>query len=165
MFTRCAPRSTLFTGVDPWRSGTGGSGAGVPSAAGELATLTELATALDALQSRSPRRICRAGFGMRTPLIPFQNSAIKSSAGWVRAGSARLSKWWSWIFIPMNGWSLCRQTVRHQEDGKRPCGRIVRFAPIPPTHNLSTIHEIAPEWRANDFVALLKWIEECRYRI
>ncbi|MCC8993871.1 MAG: hypothetical protein LM550_09340 [Candidatus Contendobacter sp.] len=72
--------------------------------------------------------------GMRTPWRRSRIPATKFSAGWVRAGSARPSRWWSWMPIPMSGSGpMSPRPCAIGRTAKRPCGRIARFAPRPLT--------------------------------
>lgn len=110
---------------------------------------------------RRPRQIWLApDYWDEDTVVPFQNSCQQNCRGLGSGGIGQTFKVVELDAHSMSGFgAYVAKTVRHQEDGEAAL-RAYRQVRAQTTHpNLSTIHEIAPEWRANGFVALLKWIE------
>jgi len=163
VYALCATLATLFGGDDPL-AGTARDvlARGSRSQPTERATLAELAAALDELQGVAPPapELPAPDYWDEDTLVPFQNSRYKILS---RLGSGGIGQTFKVVELDAHSderfGAYVAKTVRHQEDGEAAL-RAYRQVRAQTTHpNLSTIHEIAPEWRANGFVALLKWIE------
>jgi serine/threonine protein kinase len=163
VYALCATLVTLFSGDDPLagkaREVLARGGRSQPA---ERATLAELATALDELQGVAPPApdLPAPDYWDEDTVVPFQNSRYKILN---RLGSGGIGQTFKVVELDIHSderfGAYVAKTVLHQEDGEAAL-RAYRQVRAQTTHpNLSTIHEIAPEWRANGFVALLKWIE------
>jgi hypothetical protein len=128
----------------------------------ERATLAELATALDQLQGVAPPvvELLAPDYWDEDTVAPFQNSRYKILS---RLGSGGIGQTFKVVELDAHSderfGAYVAKTVRHWEDGEAALRAYCQVRAQTTHPNLSTIHEIAPEWRANGFMALLKWIE------
>jgi serine/threonine protein kinase len=128
----------------------------------QRATLNELAAALDALQGVAlpAPDLPAPDYWDEDTVVSFQNSRYKILS---RLGSGGIGQTFKVVELDAHSderfGAYVAKTVRHREDGEAAL-RAYRQVRAHTAHpNLSTIHEIAPEWQANGFVALLKWVE------
>ena len=128
----------------------------------ERPLLTELAAALDTLQGAAPPApsLPAPEFWDEDTVVPFQNSRYKIVSRLGQGGIGQTFK-----VVELDAYSdekfgtYVAKLVRHQEDGLAAL-RAYRKVRAYTTHpHLSAIHEIAPEWEADGFVALMKWVE------
>jgi len=128
----------------------------------ERPPLTELATKLDTLQDAAlPAPTLPAPeFWDEDTVVPFQNSRYKIVS---RLGQGGIGQTFKVVELDAHSdekfGTYVAKLVRHQEDGLAAL-RAYRKVRAYTTHpHLSAIHEIAPEWEADGFVALMKWVE------
>ncbi len=93
-------------------------------------------------------------------VVPFQNSRYKIIS---RLGQGGIGQTFKVVELDVHSderfGAYVAKVVRHREDGDTAL-RAYRQVRAHTTHpNLSVIHEIAPEWQPNGFVALMRWVE------
>lgn len=126
-------------------------------------SLSDLAAVLERNTGPSlnkPVTLPRAEFWDEETLVPFQNARYKIVG---RLGRGGIGQTFKVVEVDAHSDELygtyVAKLIHHEEDAVAAL-RAYRKARAYTTHrNLSAIHEIAPEWQQDRFVALLKWIE------
>lgn len=128
----------------------------------ERATLADLSTQLAELEVKEPATttLPTPDYWDEDTIVPFQNSRYKIVG---RLGQGGVGQTFKVVELDAHSdekfGTYVAKVVRHEEDGSvvLPAYRKVRAYTTHP--HLSAIHEIAPEWDAKGFVALMKWVE------
>ncbi|HAS50597.1 MAG TPA: hypothetical protein DCS21_02140 [Gammaproteobacteria bacterium] len=163
IYALCATLATLFAVDDP-RAGRARAilARGCSNLPGERSTLLELATALGELQGIAPPApdLPAPEYWDEDTVVAFQNSRYKIIS---RLGQGGIGQTFKVVELDAHSderfGAYVAKVVRHQEDGEAAL-RAYRKVRAHTTHpGLSVIHEIAPQWQANGFVALMKWVE------
>lgn len=125
-------------------------------------TLAELSRQLAGLDTQEPVAIPLPApdYWDEDTIVPFQNSRYKIVG---RLGQGGVGQTFKVVELDAHSdekfGTYVAKVVRHEEDGAVAL-RAYRKVRAYTTHpHLSAIHEIAPGWDANSFVALMKWVE------
>lgn len=159
----CATLATLFSSGDPQaRNAAEILARGCRDHPEERPALGELATELDALQGIAPppTELPVPDYWDEDTVVLFQNSRYKIIS---RLGQGGIGQTFKVVELDAHSderfGAYIAKVVRHREDGDAAL-RAYRKVRAHTTHpNLSVIHEIAPEWQPNGFVALMRWVE------
>lgn len=163
-YALCMTLSTIFSGDDPRAQEAfeflQGGCAQDPE---DRDTLTDLAAVLERATGSNANRqpaLPRAEYWDEETIVPFQSARYKIVG---RLGRGGIGQTFKVVEVDAKSDELygtyVAKLIHHEEDAAAAL-RAYRKARAYTTHrNLSAIHEIAPEWRPDRFVALLKWIE------
>jgi len=164
VFALCASLMTLFPGEEPRARETREfleQGCALNSEGRE--SLAELAAVLE----RNTAPLARPTLELPAPeywdedtVVPFQRAHFKIIS---RLGGGGIGQTFKVVEVDARSdevfGSYVAKLIHHQSDAEAAL-RAYRRARAYTVHpHLSVIHEIAPEWHANRFVALLKWVE------
>jgi len=124
-----------------------------------LAELSESLKGLDSLEP-TPIPLPAPDYWDEDTVVPFQNSRYKIVD---RLGQGGVGQTFKVVELDAQSeekfGTYVAKVVRHEQDGVMAV-RAYRKVRSYTTHShLSAIHEIAPEWSAKSFVALMKWVE------
>ena len=162
-YALCASLATLFEMEEPLAQPVRDILArGAQPNPSDRPALNELAATLEALQGVEPPipALPAPEYWDEDTIVPFQNSRYKIID---RLGQGGIGQTFKVVELDAHSderfGAYVAKVVRHQEDGDAAL-RAYRKVRAHTTHpNLSVIHEIAPEWRPNGFVALMRWVE------
>lgn len=163
VFSLCASLLPLFEGGDP----LGGQvrtilEQGCVHNAEGRASLADLDGLLLGIGSPKPaeHQLPAPDYWDEDTVVPFQHSRYKIVG---RLGQGGIGQTFKVVELDAHSdekfGTYVAKVVRHEEDGVTAL-RAYRKVRAYTTHpHLSAIHEISPEWSANSFVALMKWVE------
>jgi hypothetical protein len=124
--------------------------------------LAELMAELQALQGIAPPApdLPAPKYWDEDTVVPFQNSRYKIIS---RLGQGGIGQTFKVVELDAHSderfGAYVAKVIQHPADGEAAL-RAYRQVRAHTAHpGLSVIHEIAPQWQANGFVALLKWVE------
>lgn len=93
-------------------------------------------------------------------VVPFQHSRYKIVG---RLGQGGVGQTFKVVELDVHSdekfGTYVAKVVKHEEDGETALKAYRKVRAYTTHPHLSTIHEIGPEWSANSFVALMKWVE------
>jgi serine/threonine protein kinase len=163
VFSLCASLLPLFEGDDPFAGQVQGIlEQGCAHNPEGRATLGELDGYLLGIGSQKPleHQLPAPDYWDEDTIVPFQHSRYKIVG---RLGQGGVGQTFKVVELDVHSdekfGTYVAKVVRHEEDGVTAL-RAYRKVRAYTTHpHLSAIHEIGPEWSANRFVALMKWVE------
>lgn len=163
VFSLCASLLPLFAGDDPIASQVRGIlEQGCAHNSEGRASLVELDELLLGVASPMPleHQLPAPDYWDEDTIVPFQHSHYKIVG---RLGQGGVGQTFKVVELDAHSdekfGTYVAKIVRHEEDGVTAL-RAYRKVRAYTTHpHLSAIHEIGPEWSANSFVALMKWVE------
>lgn len=163
VFSLCASLLPLFEGDDSLTSQVRGVlELGCARNSEERASLEELDELLLGIGSPKPleHQLPAPDYWDEDTIVPFQHSRYKIVG---RLGQGGVGQTFKVVELDAHSdekfGTYVAKVVRHEEDGVTAL-RAYRKVRAYTTHpHLSAIHEIGPEWSANSFVALMKWVE------
>lgn len=126
------------------------------------ATLAELSAQLDGIDSPSHTLppLPAPDYWDEDTIVPFQHSRYKIVS---RLGQGGVGQTFKVVELDAHSdekfGTYVAKVVRHGEDGAVALKAYRKVRAYTTHPHLSAIHEIAPEWDANSFVALMKWVE------
>lgn len=163
VFALCATLLPIFDGDDPFagqvrtilQGGCSHNPDGRSSLEELIGQLQEISTT-EAAETRLPA----PDYWDEDTIVPFQNSRYKIVG---RLGQGGVGQTFKVVELDTHSdekfGTYVAKVVRHEEDGAMAL-RAYRKVRAYTTHpHLSAIHEIAPAWEENRFVALMKWVE------
>ena len=128
----------------------------------ERPTPAELITALDVLHGATALvdSLPAAEYWDEDTVVPFQHSRYKIVD---RLGQGGIGRTFKVVELDVHSdekfGTYVAKLIRHREDGEIAIRAYKKVRAYTTHPHLSTIHEIAPEWTENRFVALMKWVE------
>lgn len=163
VFSLCASLLPLFEGDDPIAGQVRGVlELGCAHNSEGRASLGELDELLRVIGSPKPleHQLPAPDYWDEDTIVPFQHSRYKIVG---RLGQGGVGQTFKVVELDAHSdekfGTYVAKVVRHEEDGVTAL-RAYRKVRAYTTHpHLSAIHEIGPEWSANSFVALMKWVE------
>ncbi len=167
VFSLCASLRVLFDGEDAVsRAADAALAAGCAAAPEQRVPLADIAKALaavgsmDAAEPTVTNSLPAAEFWDEDTVVPFQQSQFKVIG---RLGGGGVGQTFKVVELDTDSeerfGTYVAKLINHEDDA-RAVIRAYRLARAQTDHpNLSVIHEIAAEWQADRFVALLKWVE------
>ena len=126
------------------------------------ATLGELDELLLGIGSQKPveHQLPAPDYWDEDTIVPFQHSRYKIVG---RLGQGGVGQTFKVVELDAHSdekfGTYVAKVVRHEEDGITALKAYRKVRAYTTHPHLSAIHEIGPEWNANGFVALMKWVE------
>lgn len=126
------------------------------------ASMSELSALLSNLASSKPatHALPIPDYWDEDTIVPFQNSRYKIVG---RLGQGGVGQTFKVVELDVHSdekfGTYVAKVVRHEVDGVSALKAYRKVRAYTTHPHLSTIHEIAPEWNENSFVALMKWVE------
>ena len=135
-----------------------------PTQRPSLSDLTQMLTAigngLSTDEEAMPPPLPAADYWDEDTIVPFQNSRFKILD---RLGKGGVGQTFKVVELDAHSdekfGTYVAKLVREEQDGETAIRAYKQVRAYTTHPNLSTIHEIAPVWKADHFVALMKWVE------
>ena len=168
IYALCASLLTLFEAEDPLackvrailQLGCSSDPTQRPSLSDLTKTLAAVGDGMNADAEATTPPLPAADYWDEETIVPFQNSRFKILD---RLGKGGVGQTFKVVELDVHSdekfGTYVAKLVRDEQDGETAIRAYKQVRAYTTHPNLSTIHEIAPAWKTDRFVALMKWVE------